>query len=182
MLDTGSLLYGNLRSVMFKILAIGNSFSSDATAYLHKIAESAGIEAKVANIAIGGCSLERHYNNIVSNEAAYGKRVNGVSAEAPVSIMDTLCEDSWDFVTMQQASGWSGLPESYYPFIFELSAYIKQYAPQAQQVLHQTWAYETTSTHSHFVKYGRDQKMMYPAVVASYAGASEKLGGLPIIR
>jgi len=167
---------------MFKILAIGNSFSSDATAYLYKIAASAGVEAKVVNIAIGGCTLERHYNNIEANAAAYGKVTNGVAADEKVTVMDTLCEDNWDYVTMQQASGYSGLFASYFPYITALSDYIKKYAPDAQQVIHQTWAYETTSTHPHFANYGCDQKMMYPAIVASYEGAAEKLGGLPIIR
>jgi len=167
---------------MFKILAIGNSFSSDATAYLYKIAESAGVECKVVNIAIGGCTLERHYNNIEANEAAYGKAVNGVSDGEKVTVMDTLLEDKWDYVTMQQASGYSGLPQSYFPYISALSEYIKKYAPDAKQVIHQTWAYETTSTHPHFAFYGRSQNVMYPAVVASYEAAAKKLGGLDIIR
>ena len=36
-----------------KILAIGNSFSQDATYYLQKIAMSDGIDAKVVNLYIG---------------------------------------------------------------------------------------------------------------------------------
>ena len=168
---------------MIKILSIGNSFSQDAQAYLHQIAASAGIESKVVNLYIGGCSLEKHHNNITENAVAYSYELNGdIHMGRKASIMEGLCEEDWDFVTMQQASGWSGIPDSYYPHIIELSDYVKQYAPTAKQVIHQTWAYEQTASHPHFSKYGSDQKMMYPAVIASYAGAAEKLGGLPIIR
>ena len=56
---------------MIKILAIGNSFSQDATHYLHQIGEADNIELKVVNLYIGGCSLERHWNNIQSEAAEY---------------------------------------------------------------------------------------------------------------
>ena len=37
-----------------KILAIGNSFSSDATRYLHQLADATGIPTKIVNLYIGG--------------------------------------------------------------------------------------------------------------------------------
>ena len=45
---------------MMKILAIGNSFSEDASAYIHQMAESAGYDVQIVNLYIGGCPLERH--------------------------------------------------------------------------------------------------------------------------
>ena len=45
---------------MVKILAIGNSFSQDATRYMKEIAQSMGLEMLVVNLYIGGCSLEQH--------------------------------------------------------------------------------------------------------------------------
>ena len=53
-----------------KILAIGNSFSQDATRYLHQFASAAGIDTKVVNLYIGGCPLERHWKNIENDEKA----------------------------------------------------------------------------------------------------------------
>ncbi len=53
-----------------KILAIGNSFSQDATRYLQDIAASAGEELFVRNLYIGGCSLEMHSKNIAENANA----------------------------------------------------------------------------------------------------------------
>ena len=52
------------------ILAIGNSFSQDATRYLQKIARADGEKISVINLVIGGCSLERHYLNMLSGERA----------------------------------------------------------------------------------------------------------------
>ena len=51
---------------MVKMLSIGNSFSHDALAYFRDIAMSAGLEVDVWHLSIGGCPLERHYNNMVS--------------------------------------------------------------------------------------------------------------------
>ena len=53
-----------------KILAIGNSFSQDATRYLQDIAASAGENLFVRNLYIGGCSLEMHAKNITENAPA----------------------------------------------------------------------------------------------------------------
>ena len=47
-----------------KILAIGNSFSEDATTYLHQIGEAAGVKNQIVNLYIGGCPLETHWENI----------------------------------------------------------------------------------------------------------------------
>ena len=49
---------------MIKVLAIGNSFSSDATRYLYQIARADKVDMKVVNLFIGGCPLSYHYSNI----------------------------------------------------------------------------------------------------------------------
>ncbi len=45
------------------ILAIGNSFSQDATRYLHAVMQAGGVAGRVVNLYIGGCSLEQHWRN-----------------------------------------------------------------------------------------------------------------------
>ena len=49
---------------MIKILAIGNSFSQDATHYLHQIAAADHVDMKVVNLYIGGCPLTKHAENL----------------------------------------------------------------------------------------------------------------------
>ena len=64
-----------------KLLAIGNSFSQDATHYLHQIAAADQMDLKVGNLYIGGCSLERHWENIQNEAEEYLYEENGTSTE-----------------------------------------------------------------------------------------------------
>lgn len=52
-----------------------------------------------------------------------------------------LQAEPWHYVTIQQVSHKSVLPTSYQPGADKLIAYIRKYAPQAEIVVHQTWAY-----------------------------------------
>ena len=54
-----------------RILTIGNSFSEDATRYLSQIAKAQGVNFEVVNLMIGGCSLERHYRNMLDDKKDY---------------------------------------------------------------------------------------------------------------
>ena len=64
-----------------KLLSIGNSFSQDAQEWLHKIAVANGVELETTNLMIGGCSLETHWNNMNSGEAAYYLEQNAQNME-----------------------------------------------------------------------------------------------------
>ncbi len=158
-----------------KILAIGNSFSEDATTYLHDIAKADGKVCKIVNLYIGGCSLETHWNNVINDSSLYAYELNGSNTGQMVSMKEALQEEEWDYVTMQQASGYSGMLETYYPYIIQLSDYVRQHAPKVTQLLHQTWAYEIDSQHPHFVHYDNDQKKMYQAIVEVYQRLSKEL-------
>ena len=60
-----------------KILSIGNSFSEDAQRYLKLIAGANGRELTCVNLYIGGCSLKRHYINLIDNEKSYHYQFGG---------------------------------------------------------------------------------------------------------
>lgn len=127
------------------VLAIGNSFSEDATRYLHAIARADGKILNVANLYIGGCPLERHYRNMLSNERAYELQYNGEKTGFPVSLNEALLNRSWDIITLQQASLQSFKAESYEPYISALAEHIRKCQPKAKIYIHQTWAYENGS-------------------------------------
>lgn len=168
-----------LQVFIMNILAIGNSFSEDATRYLQDIAESAGSGLLVRNCYIGGCSLERHVGNIKTGEQAYAYQENS-QALRMISIGAALRDRKWDYVTVQQVSGLSGIYDSYEPYLTELIGFIKAKAPEAEVVFHRTWAYEIDSGHGDFPGYDCDQGKMYTAIVkASSRAASEH--GLRII-
>ncbi|MBQ8341607.1 MAG: DUF4886 domain-containing protein [Clostridia bacterium] len=127
------------------ILAIGNSFSQDATAYLYGVARNREEKLHVVNLYIGGCSLERHFRNMLSEERAYDLQINGMCSSFKVSLKEALLNRAWDVVTFQQASHHSTDYETYQPYLSELSAYVRRLCPRARQIIHQTWAYEDGS-------------------------------------
>lgn len=159
-----------------RILAIGNSFSMNAMRHLHQIASADGADITAVNLYIGGCSLERHMNNVRADAREYDYQKNGVSTGEKKSIREGLLDGPWDYVTMQQVSSLSGVPESYYPYLTELSAYVRALAPDAQQLIHETWAYEKDSTHAQFPLYGRDQARMYRCLSEAYRQACASIG------
>ena len=115
-----------------KVLAIGNSFSEDATRYLHQIAEADCESLTVVNLYIGGCSLKRHYYNIFNDVKDYGFQYNGEITGIKVSIKEALQSNEWDVVTLQQVSGNSFNYETYQPYLNELAEYVRFYAPCAK--------------------------------------------------
>lgn len=160
---------------MLKILCIGNSFSQDSTTYLYDLASNEGMDLKVVNLYIGGCSLERHWESVLGNKADYDYQLNGVSVGKMVTVKDTLLEENWDVITLQQCSGFSGLIDTYHPYIIELSKYVKEHALGAKQLIHQTWAYEIDSTHEHFVYYHNNQEEMYESLLECYGAVAKDL-------
>ncbi len=111
------------------ILAIGNSFSQDATRYLHDMLADVGIPSRVVNLYIGGCSLQRHYANMQSDAQDYSYELNGAATGRFVGLHAALTERNWDVITFQQASHDSGIAESYYPYLPELLAYARSLCP-----------------------------------------------------
>ena len=154
------------------VLCIGNSFSQDATRYLHQVS---GEELFVRNLYIGGCSLERHYNNIVGDVKDYEYQKNGRCLKM-ITVSEALKKKKWDFITLQQVSQDSGIIDTYEPFLGEIVKYLKENCPSAKIVLHRTWAYADTSDHGGFVNYGRDRRVMYNAIVETTNKIAQKYG------
>ncbi len=144
-----------------KILSIGNSFSQDAHKYLHKMAVASGFDIETVNLFIPGCSLRRHYDNMISGAADYNLERNGGPGERKISLNEAITLDSWDVVTLQQSSPLCGQPQSYIPYITELADFIRKHAPNAKIYFHQTWAYEIDSTHKAFPTYVNNQQEMF---------------------
>lgn len=165
---------------MVKILAIGNSFSEDATHFLHQIGEAAGVENKVVNLYIGGCSLEMHWKNIENDVKQYQYQINGIKTDRYVSISDVLSEEKWDYIVTHQASHDSGWLDTYEPFLGLILNYLKEKSPHSEIFLNQTWAYEIDSTHDRFIRYNRSQSEMYSRLSSAYKIMAEKYS-LPLI-
>lgn len=157
-----------------KILAIGNSFSQDATRYLHRMATENGIVLKTVNLYIGGCSLKTHYYNILDDAKKYLMEFNGDSTGFYVSIKEALQSDEWDYITVQQASHFSYQPITYQPYLTELAAYIKKYCPHSKILIHQTWAYEDGSDRLTVRGY-ETSAQMFADIEKAYATAAKDI-------
>ena len=164
-----------------QILAIGNSFSQDATRYLHKIARHAGEKLTVVNVYIGGCSLATHYRNMLSEERVYELQVNGEATGFKVSLKEALLNREWDVVTLQQASHYSTKYETYQPYLNALCAYVEKLCPLAKRVIHQTWSYERDSERLTVRMGYAEPAQMTADIVRAYARAAEEIGADAII-
>lgn len=164
------------------ILAIGNSFSEDATRYLHGIARADGERLSVVNLYIGGCSLERHYRNMLSDERAYELQYNGNKTGFYVSLSEALLNRKWDVITLQQASHQSFDTKSYEPYLGELAAYVRKCSPKARIYIHQTWAYEADSNRLVNVARYETPESMLADVVKAYDSAARSINADGIIR
>lgn len=165
-----------------KILAIGNSFSQDAAeSYLDDLAKADGVKLIVANMYIGGCPLDKHWDNASNNKAAYSYRkiTNGdtVTIENQ-TLANAIKDEKWDYITFQQASPLSGISTSFFPYLTQLTQYVKNLSTnqKVKFALHQTWAYAANSTHTGFANYNKDQNVMYNAIVNAIKEASRQTG------
>jgi len=127
------------------ILAIGNSFSQDATRYLSQIAAARGVYFRTVNLYIGGCPLVRHYNNLLHDARAYSLEYGGETTGFYVSIRQALRARKWDVITLQQVSHKSPRYETYQPYLDVLASECRAACPEAKIYIHQTWAYEDGS-------------------------------------
>ena len=86
--------------------------------YLPELLEAAGIRNVVlGRLYIGGCSLERHCREYAAGNTSYiyskstDNRWETVSKKA--TLLDGLTDEQWDVVVLQQASGKSGMYQTY---------------------------------------------------------------------
>ena len=162
-----------------RILSIGNSFSQDAVEqYLHEIAAADGQKVIIGNMYIGGCSLAKHLTNARENKPAYKYRKIGLDGKKvetkDFTLEQALADEQWDYVSFQQQSGQSGIYDTWMAYLPELMEYVKaRVSKKTKFMIHQTWAYDQTSTHKHFKNYNHDQQTMYDAIMTTVKKVSK---------
>lgn len=151
-----------------KVLSIGNSFSANAHKFLPQIAKSMGKDLVLRNAFIGGCSLEKHARHMKEYEAdpKKGNVYHGGS------LIKLLKLEDWDIVTIQQVSHESFKPETYEPYASEIIERIKQHAPNAEIVVHQTWGYNKNNYR--LKEWGLTPEEMAAQVIDTYKKFAEE--------
>ncbi len=160
-----------------KLLAIGNSFSGNTSKYLNDIVKSSGnCELVFGHAMIGGCPLEKHWNLACKNEAnpedPEGKPY--MYKGKKIGLKEMLAAEKWQYVTIQQYSLISFKIESYRPYAKNLYDYIKKYAPDAEVVIHQTWAYRPDD--KDLFKGDFNAVKMYQQLTEAYYTIAKELG------
>ncbi len=125
-----------------KVLAIGNSFSNNATKFLNELAVDGNKKLRLSRASIGGASLQRHWDalQIFKN---YPDSSKGRPYSKNRSLDDFLVGNQYDIVTIQQVSILSCDTSEYRPYARNMYDYIKKHQPNAEVVFHQTWAYRS---------------------------------------
>jgi hypothetical protein len=132
----------------------------------------------------GGCSFERHAAAMRAYELdpldptgqLYGAgfvppRSDGKKTHA---LQEALAAEKWDFVTIQQVSNQSYQFETFEPHAGALIECIRKHAPQAEILIHQTWAYR--EDYPGFADGAFTQRMMFDGLVESYGKLGEAYG------
>jgi hypothetical protein len=131
------------KSDTLRLLLIGNSFSMNASQFLPDLAKEGKHPLVIGRAEIGSCSLKKHWDLAQLAEKdpndPNGKPYKGKS------LRTVLSEAHWTVVTLQQYSLHSGCLETYSPYARNLYNFIKSIRPDAQVVIHQTWAYRSDS-------------------------------------
>lgn len=165
---------GQVRTV--RLLTIGNSFSGNACEFLPEMfAADPEVELVLGRADLGGCSLERHWNNAAAAQNGKGGKVYTLiqgKKRTPATLQEMLASDSWDVVTLQQVSSNSWQPDTYHPYIENLVALVGEKAPQAQITLHQTWAYRIDAPL--LERWKISQEEMYQKLTDAYSRVAKK--------
>ena len=127
----------------FRVLAVGNSFSENATRHLPGLFQAAGHRLILGKATVGGCPLSKHWDMAQAHAKDPAEGLYGPSGDRKerMGLKELLGSEPWDFITIQQYSFISHDVTTYRPHAKNLYDFIKQHAPQAEVLMHETWAY-----------------------------------------
>lgn len=170
--------------VTVRLLTIGNSFSQNATKYLDDLAAADGNVLVHQGAVIGGCTFSQHWARVEMLDRDPGDRKALYSTGKGLRQM--LAAERWDFVTIQQASMVSHNPATHQPWAGKLAALVRELAPSAELLVHQTWAYRCDDPRF-TVPSGRPgepatQEAMHAGLTRAYEATASQVGArlLPV--
>jgi len=173
MMLAGACTMTVLAAKELKVLPVGNSFSWSASEYFPKIVNSVdGLSLVFEQASLGGCPLERHWKLVEQCEANPKLKPYTENGQK-FTLREKLESKKWDIVTIQQASAQSWVKDSYQPYAKNLYDYIKKYAPQAEVVIQETWAYRPDEKRLGQWKIG--QQTMYDNLAKNYRELAKEL-------
>lgn len=131
-----------------RILAIGNSYTEDATAYLNDIVSESNIDRNKLGVyvaAIGGASLQTWAETYeTGNEVRLTQKAGNIIMKNKGSLKELLAQN-WDIITLQQVSTQSTDFKTFNPWLSKLLTYIEKDCPNPEVTLawQMAWSYWT---------------------------------------
>lgn len=151
--------------MQLKILSLGDEYAVSAGRYLAKTAKSDDVKIVAGFMTLSDSSLENHLKMIALDIPVYhfecnsegSVRLNEMNDVSASKILDWF---DWDYITIQQSMDKAGIPESYEPFISEITEIIRQKCPRAEIVINETWAFENDSSEPLFELFDNNTQTM----------------------
>ena len=156
-----------------KVLMIGNSFADDTVCYAARIANGYGINLEIYDAYIGKCDIDKHYNNIVNDNATYSMRsMNGSNwnYQDNKTLTEIIQYKTWDIITFQQASAQIGR-EGTYSNLANLVDEVKDCVNGSPRYYwYQTWSYDNdySDWEDYFSYFNNNSNTMFNAIVERY--------------
>ncbi len=170
-----------------KLLFIGNSFSADTVEYIPNIAKALGYnKVMIANLYIGGASINKHYTNMLTEAASYEYHVNlggGWFMKNFKSINDIGATTDWDWICIQHGSadGSKYASEGSYRNLKDLVAMIKEVAHENTRIaFNMTWVGEIGS-HEELKAFGNNVNAYYKAIAKLTSTTVAETEGIELI-
>ncbi len=151
-----------------KVLTIGNSFADSLRRYFVQTVDSApNCKLTIGYLNIGGCSFERHWENIAKEIANPSK-----PAHFSTTYLEKIKSEDWDFISIQQVSHFSWNYETFQPYADQIIAFLKKNCPNAEIVIQQTWAYHPAE--KRLLGWKMSQREMFEKLTAAYDTLAQK--------
>lgn len=159
-------------SKTLKFLFIGNSFAVDTMEHFANVALSMGYEkVKLWTLYIGGCSINKHYNNLKNNLSDYTCFINegdGWKEDNNYNIKDSIQSDTWDYIAIQHGtndlSRYSNIKS--YENLENLVKEIKNIANKDTKIIfNMTWVGEPSFPHEEILAFNKDTTKLFNAIV-----------------
>lgn len=152
-------------SSRLRVLAIGNSFTDNATLYIPEILSTlaTGDDVFFAKTVLGNSTLQQHWENYQSGAEVYGMSYACGGAWQPMgnrSLEYAMDFADWDVVVVQQVSWLAGVSASYYPWLENIADCLRVKDPDIVIGWQMTWAYAPYSSHAEFYRYGNKYNRM----------------------
>ena len=174
-----SSIWQRHKDTPLKILAIGNSFTHNATVFMPRLINRLeGDSVCLATLTQSGCSLTMHWENHYYDSPAYDMYYsdsNEWEKAEFTTIDDALAVLDWDIIVIQQVSGYSGVYSTFQPALDYLVRLFKEIHPNVKIAWHYTWPYRPRTQHKDFCLYKNDARQMYEAILEAGDRAMEYL-------